>query len=306
MGVSESKTSQIDEDSVYDFSGISYDEFGNLVYEKVLSNRKDEKAKENELREIIACEDKQVENIDNTTAKVPQEWYIMDALWVELWLAHIYVDKDQPAPGPCNNYRLIHANFDENKWEGRSDMKISRGEKGGDYRRVNKKTWDAYKKYYPGSGPEIKITEVINSDGSVDMNHLNNALNWVVENIKLPKHRSKKVSAQVQRIDETIAAPVTPVKSSEETVVNPVKSPTRTVRIEEPNTGAASPLRAMNVIKAVTKLSSANKSMPPPPVIPPAAPVVSIATDGGDSDDEVPRQAPKIVIENRAADSDDD
>ncbi len=332
MGVSESK-SQNDDLRVFDFNGISYDEFGNLVYEKIPSNRKDDRAKEKELREIIACEEKQVDDVENTV-KAPQEWYIMDALWVELWLAYIYVDKDQPAPGPCNNYRLIHPNFDKDVWEGRIDMRLSKGEKGGDYRRVNKQTWDTYKKYYPGSGPEIKITEKLNTDGSIDMNHLNNALNWVVEELKMPKNRTKKAPAQVQRIEETVVDPVKsslpslriqetvtdPVKSIipttliEERVTDPVKSTLPAQRIEEAKTRSISP--AINVIKAVTRMTNSSKSVSTSasqsvssvvqPSISVATPAVNLISEGGDSDDEIPRPVPKIVVENRTADSDDD
>ena len=315
MGASESKNDDL---RVFDFDGISYDEFGNLVYEKIPSNRKDDRAKEKELREIIACEQKQVEDDENST-KVPQEWYIMDALWVELWLAYIYVDKDQPAPGPCNNNRLIHPNFDKDLWEGRIDMKLSQGEKGGDYRRVNKQTWDTYKKYYPGSGPEIKITEKLNTDGSIDINHLNNALNWVVEGLKMPKNRSRKSPAQVQRI-EVLETVVDKVKSSlpspriQETVTDSPKSSSPTQRIEEARIKSISP--TMNVIKAVASMAHSSKavstgsSQSVSPVVQPsllaATSVVNVIAEGGDSDDEIPRQVSKIVVENRTADSDDD
>jgi hypothetical protein len=83
----------------------------------------------------------------------------MDSTWIASWLAYVHFDKRfAPAPGPCNNKRLITYDYQEKKYVGRTGLIMARNDFGGDYRRVSKEVWELFKEYYPESGPAITMT----------------------------------------------------------------------------------------------------------------------------------------------------
>lgn len=82
----------------------------------------------------------------------------MDSAWIASWLAYVQFDrKAAPAPGPCNNRRLITYDYSEKRYVGRSGLIMARKDFGGDYRRVSKEVWELFCEYYPGSGPTITM-----------------------------------------------------------------------------------------------------------------------------------------------------
>ncbi len=82
----------------------------------------------------------------------------MDSAWIAQWLAYVHFDKDfAPSPGPCRNERLLAWNSEESKYTGRFGLFMAVKERGGDYRRVSKETWDKFCSFYPGSGPTISF-----------------------------------------------------------------------------------------------------------------------------------------------------
>jgi hypothetical protein len=82
----------------------------------------------------------------------------MDSPWIASWLAYVHYDrKGSPAPGPCNNMRLVMYDYGEKRYSGRTGLIMARKDFGGDYRRVSKEVWELFKEYYPDSGPAITM-----------------------------------------------------------------------------------------------------------------------------------------------------
>lgn len=85
-------------------------------------------------------------------------WYIMDSAWITSWLAHVHYDpQNAPAPGPCNNRRLIAYDYADRKYVFRFAMQMAVKDRAGDYRRVSAEVWNKFKEYYPQSGPAITM-----------------------------------------------------------------------------------------------------------------------------------------------------
>jgi hypothetical protein len=83
----------------------------------------------------------------------------MDSAWIASWLAYVHIDKKHaPAPGPCNNRRLLTFDYTEKRYVGRPGLIMARSDFGGDYRRVSKAVWDKFKEFYPESGPAVTMT----------------------------------------------------------------------------------------------------------------------------------------------------
>ena len=74
------------------------------------------------------------------------------------WLAYVKFDrKAAPAPGPCDNRRLIVYDSENKAWVGRPGLIMARSDFGGDYRRVSKDVWELFCSFYPNSGPTITM-----------------------------------------------------------------------------------------------------------------------------------------------------
>lgn len=87
-----------------------------------------------------------------------KRWCIIDTAWLNSWLAYVHLDKQNaPAPGPCNNIRLIEWDAVQGRWIGRHGLLMSNKNFAGDFRRISRETWQKFKEFYPGSGPTITM-----------------------------------------------------------------------------------------------------------------------------------------------------
>jgi hypothetical protein len=123
--------------------------------EKMGYKPKSLRVKYKELREIMETEDN--EDLDEEEVS----WYVMDAAWIRSWFAYVHHESDNlkedtaPNPGPCRNERLLHPDFESRTWLPRERLVMASKKRGGDYRRVSRKTWERFREIYPRSGPTI-------------------------------------------------------------------------------------------------------------------------------------------------------
>lgn len=84
------------------------------------------------------------------------DWYIIETAWLNSWLAFAhYSDGISPAPGACDNTRLLVENHELCVWEPKEDLVMATAARGGHYRRISQQAWETFVKLYPGSGPPI-------------------------------------------------------------------------------------------------------------------------------------------------------
>ena len=112
-----------------------------------------------ELRQVLDAE-KSVATEQDAQGQV---WFIIEANWVQAWLAFVHQNKRSPAPGPVHNEKLMRQVADQESptatkgWEIIPGLKCAgKGKKDtGHYRRVGKPVWEAFCELYPHSGPAI-------------------------------------------------------------------------------------------------------------------------------------------------------
>lgn len=155
---------------------MGFDEDGNLRHG---FNRRDRLG---EMQQIIFAESR--------TKKKETKWAIVDATWLYQWLAYVNSeDHSVPAPGPCHNFRLVRRNEIDGQFHPRIGLVMEKNGKMGDYRKISLRSWEAFKKLYPGSYPDITATfdyyDV--SKGEIDP-HAEDGYyptnNWVVAGMK--------------------------------------------------------------------------------------------------------------------------
>lgn len=122
---------------------MGFDKDGNLRHG---FNRRDRLG---EMQQIIYAE--------SQTKKEATKWAIVDATWLYQWLAYVNSeDNSVPEPGPCHNFRLVYE--DNCMYYPRIGLVMEKNGKMGDYRKISLKSWEAFKKLYPGSYPDITAT----------------------------------------------------------------------------------------------------------------------------------------------------
>ena len=113
-----------------------------------------------ELRRVLDAEKSMATQQD---AREGQVWFIIEANWVQAWLAFVHQNKRSPAPGPVHNEKLMRQVADTEtpnetkRWEMMPGLQCAgKGKKDtGHYRRVGKPVWEAFCELYPHSGPAI-------------------------------------------------------------------------------------------------------------------------------------------------------
>ena len=122
--------------------------------------------RELELKRVIMADDASEEVISRKRNNLElhdffqdgKEWYVIDSVWINTWLAYVHYGKDiSPNPGPCDNTRLLNNDTGNSCWVPKPDMICATKTKSGHYRRITKETWEIFCECYPGSGPEIKM-----------------------------------------------------------------------------------------------------------------------------------------------------
>lgn len=167
------------DDDIYDPSCIYYDDHGNLRYASGAGT----KDRDAELRRIVA--------VDDNVEEDGKEWWIIDATWVNAWLAYVHYAKNiSPAPGPVDNTTLLRLSTEPDgvarKWVPRDGLISAQKSKVGHYRRITKEAWLIYMELYPASGPEIHMTYTSNKD------HKDDTSTWIISTSHMPEEKSKR------------------------------------------------------------------------------------------------------------------
>ena len=109
-------------------------------------------------------------------------WCIIEANWINAWLASVYYNVESPSPGrlacsarkspndlgmtervragAIDNTSLLKeeplpSNPSKFKFVPKEDLECANGQEGGHYRLVTERVWQAYVDLYPDSGPKI-------------------------------------------------------------------------------------------------------------------------------------------------------
>eukprot|EP00752_Nemacystus_decipiens_P010880 g9673.t1 len=84
-------------------------------------------------------------------------WYIVEAAWVQRWLAFVQGDDSVKRPGPIKNENLLIRDPESDTWVPKPLLRAARREHMGHYRRVNPHVWNMWTGTYRGSGPAIWV-----------------------------------------------------------------------------------------------------------------------------------------------------
>ncbi|CBJ28649.1 expressed unknown protein [Ectocarpus siliculosus] len=84
-------------------------------------------------------------------------WLVVEAAWVQRWLAFVQGDDSVKKPGPIQNETLLVHDPASKAWVPKPLLRAARREHMGHYRRVNPHVWKKWAGTYRGSGPAIWV-----------------------------------------------------------------------------------------------------------------------------------------------------
>ncbi|CAM9553386.1 unnamed protein product, partial [Ectocarpus fasciculatus] len=84
-------------------------------------------------------------------------WLVVEAAWVQRWLAFVQGDDSARKPGPIQNETLLVHDPASKAWAPKPLLRAARREHMGHYRRVNPHVWKKWAGTYRGSGPAIWV-----------------------------------------------------------------------------------------------------------------------------------------------------